>query len=613
MNELKKRSIGIDILKAISLISVIIYHFYEYKGTYIGVILFFVISGYLITEVLYERDDSYFSFIKRRYNKIFPPLIAVLTFTYLAFYYFYDYISEKLIYSSLSSLFGVSNLYQISTGMSYFERSGDLFPLLHTWSLSIEIQFYILFPFLIYLFKKLKLDTKIIIAIIMLLSFISAGLMFYKEYINYDISAIYYGTDTRIFSIFMGSAFYFLFKDRDLENEKQKLNTISYVCLGVIVVIVLSVDYLSKSNYYGFLFLISILGSFMTVTSLKTGFLDFENPVANTLAKLGEHSYVYYLWQYPLMIFSLEFFKWSDIDYNYTVGIQVIILIILSEISYEFLIKRRQESIVLRRIFLVLYVALLAFLPISSETNSEEVKNRANEIDKMAVVETPTTEKVEATENPLKPDNKDYVEERLLAEKINTTKHNEIKVDTKPSKTNINVKTEEIKSQETKTVVKNTNTIEAKDFTFIGDSVMKMGEPYIKEIFKDANVDAKVSRQFTDLPKILEELKGDRKLRNTVVIHLGTNGVINKEAFESSMRMLKGKKVYIMNTVVPKPWEKSVNKSLAEWSQEYDNITIIDWHKYAKGEKQLFYKDATHPKPEGAKKYAEFIFKNIKR
>ena len=613
MNELKKRSIGIDILKAISLISVIIYHFYEYKGTYIGVILFFVISGYLITEVLYERDDSYFSFIKRRYNKIFPPLIAVLTFTYLAFYYFYDYISEKLIYSSLSSLFGVSNLYQISTGMSYFERSGDLFPLLHTWSLSIEIQFYILFPFLIYLFKKLKLDKKVIIAIIMALSFISAGQMFYKEYINWDISAIYYGTDTRIFSIFMGSAFYFLFKDRDLENEKQKLNIISYVCLGVIVVIVLSVDYLSKSNYYGFLFLISILGSFMTVTSLKTGFLDFENPVANTLAKLGEHSYVYYLWQYPLMIFSLEFFKWSDIDYNYTVGIQVIILIILSEISYEFLIKRRQESIVLRRIFLVLYVALLAFLPISSETNSEEVKNRANEIDKMTVVETTITEKVETSENPLKPDNKDYVEERLLVEKINTTKHNEIKVDTKPSKTNINVKTEEIKSQETKTVVKNTNTIEAKDFTFIGDSVMKMGEPYIKEIFKDANVDAKVSRQFTDLPKILEELKGSKKLRNTVVIHLGTNGVINKEAFESSMRMLKGKKVYIMNTVVPKPWEKSVNKSLAEWSQEYDNITIIDWHKYAKGEKQLFYKDATHPKPEGAKKYAEFIFKNIKR
>ena len=603
MNELKKRSIGIDIIKAISLISVIIYHLYEYKGTYIGVVLFFVISGYLITEVLYERDDSYFKFIKRRYTKIFPPLIAVLTLSCLAFYYFYGFLSVKLIFNSLSSLFGLSNIYQIYSGMSYFERSGDLFPLLHTWSLSIEIQFYILFPFLIYLFKKLKLDTKIIIAIIMLLSFISAGVMFYKEYINYDISAIYYGTDTRIFSIFMGSAFYFLFKDRDLENEKQKLNTISYVCLGVIVVIVLSVDYLSKSNYYGFLFLISILGSFITVTSLKTGFLDFENPVANTLAKLGEHSYVYYLWQYPLMIFSLEFFKWSDIDYNYTVGIQVIILIILSEISYEFLIKRRQESIVLRRIFLVIYVAILIFLPISTETNSEEVQNRANEIDNNLVTSdfnNVTHNNTKEGYDPLKSDNVDYIADRLL-EKITLFKEQQDK--------KIEKKVDEVVEKEEDKI---DNSIEGKDYTFIGDSVMKMGEPYIKKIFKDANVDAKVSRQFTDLPKVLESLKSSKKLKNIVVIHLGTNGVINKESFESSMKLLEGKTVYLMNTVVPKPWEKSVNKDLEEWSADYNNITIIDWHKYAKGEKQLFYKDATHPKPEGAKKYAEFILKSIK-
>ena len=214
MNELKKRSIGIDIIKAISLISVIIYHLYEYKGTYIGVVLFFVISGYLITEVLYERDDSYFKFIKRRYTKIFPPLIAVLTLSCLAFYYFYGFINIKLIFNSLSILFGLSNIYQIYSGMSYFERSGDLFPLLHTWSLSIEIQFYVIFPFLIYLFKKMKLNIKFIVAIIIILSLISGSIMIYKEYMNYDISAIYYGTDTRIFSILIGSAFYFIFKDK---------------------------------------------------------------------------------------------------------------------------------------------------------------------------------------------------------------------------------------------------------------------------------------------------------------------------------------------------------------------------------------------------------------
>ena len=603
MDEIKARSVGIDIIKAISLISVIIYHLYEYRGTYIGVVLFFVISGYLITEVLYERDDSYFKFIKRRYTKIFPPLITVLLFSCLAFYYFYGFLSVKLIFNSISSLFGLSNIYQIYSGMSYFERSGDLFPLLHTWSLSIEIQFYIIFPFLIYLFKKLKINIKVIAVLILILSGISGALMFYKEYINYDLSAIYYGTDTRIFSILMGSAFYFLFKDKELEAKKA--NIISYIFLGIIVLITLSVDYSSKTNYYGFLYLISILGGFITVTSLKTGFLNFKNPIAKPFAKLGEHSYVYYLWQYPIMIYSLEYFKWSDIDYNYTVVIQIIILVILSEISYKFLIESRQGSIILRRIFLVLYVAILVFLPISTETNSEEVKVRANEIDNNLVTsglnDTIHSNPSEES-NSLKSDNGNYITDKLL-EKVTPSKKEESKEIEKNIK---EAKKEEVDKN------KINNSIEGKDYTFIGDSVMKMGEPYIKEIFKNANVDAKVSRQFTDLPKVLESLKESKKLKNIVVIHLGTNGVINKESFETSMKLLEGKTVYLMNTVVPKPWEKSVNKSLKEWSEDYKNITIIDWYKYAKGEKQLFYKDATHPKPEGAKIYAEFILENVK-
>ena len=603
MDEIKARSVGIDIIKAISLISVIIYHLYEYRGTYIGVVLFFVISGYLITEVLYERDDSYFKFIKRRYTKIFPPLITVLLFSCLAFYYFYGFLSVKLIFNSISSLFGLSNIYQIYSGMSYFERSGDLFPLLHTWSLSIEIQFYIIFPFLIYLFKKLKINIKVIAVLILILSGISEALMFYKEYINYDLSAIYYGTDTRIFSILMGSAFYFLFKDKKLEAKKA--NIISYIFLGIIVLITLSVDYSSKTNYYGFLYLISILGGFITVTSLKTGFLDFKNPIAKPFSKLGEHSYVYYLWQYPIMIYSLEYFKWSDIDYNYTVVIQIIILVILSEISYKFLIESRQGSIILRRIFLVLYVAILVFLPISTETNSEEVKVRANEIDNNLVTsglnDTIHSNPSEES-NSLKSDNGNYITDKLL-EKVTPSKKEESKEIEKNIK---EAKKEEVDKN------KINNSIEGKDYTFIGDSVMKMGEPYIKEIFKNANVDAKVSRQFTDLPKVLESLKESKKLKNIVVIHLGTNGVINKESFETSMKLLEGKTVYLMNTVVPKPWEKSVNKSLKEWSEDYKNITIIDWYKYAKGEKQLFYKDATHPKPEGAKIYAEFILENVK-
>ena len=626
MESLNKRSIGIDIIKALSLISVIIYHLYEYQGTYIGVVLFFVISGYLITEVLYERDDSYFKFIQRRYTKIFPPLIVVLVSSCLAFYYFYGYLSEKLVMNSISSLFGLSNFYQVMSGLSYFEKSGDLFPLLHTWSLSIEIQFYIFFPFLIYFLKKINMKKEIIAVLLVILSLISAGAMAYKNFVGYDLSNIYYGTDTRIFSILIGSAFYFIFKDREL--EKNKINTISYILLAFIIIATLLVDYSTAANYYGLLYLISLAGGFITVASVKTGFLDFQNNYLKPLSKLGEHSYVYYLWQYPIMIFSLEYFKWSDIDYNYTVILQTIILIILSEVSYKLLIEWKRESTILRRIFLVIYGAILYFVPISTETNSQEVKNQIEINEKTKILENNEKAiKQKNQENLINAQDKteDYLEARLL----NDEKIEVVSIDIEEkSVQNIEIKKDNMKSDE-KSIAKkeeklgnkevgqekdkiNSNSIDGVNYTFVGDSVMKMGEPYIKELFRNANVDAKVSRQFVDLPKILDKLQEDKKLKKVVVIHLGTNGVINKKSFEKSMEYLKDKKVYIVNTVVPKPWEKSVNKDLEEWSADYNNIKIIDWHKYAKGKKDLFFKDATHPKPDGAKKYAEFILKNIK-
>ena len=628
MESLNKRSVGIDIIKALSLISVIIYHLYEYQGTYIGVVLFFVISGYLITEVLYERDDSYFKFIQRRYTKIFPPLIVVLVSSCLAFYYFYGYLSEKLVMNSISSLFGLSNFYQVMSGLSYFEKSGDLFPLLHTWSLSIEIQFYIFFPFLIYFLKKINMKKEIIAVLLVILSLISAGAMAYKNFVGYDLSNIYYGTDTRIFSILIGSAFYFIFKDREL--EKNKINTISYILLAFIIIATLLVDYSTAANYYGLLYLISLAGGFITVASVKTGFLDFQNNYLKPLSKLGEHSYVYYLWQYPIMIFSLEYFKWSDIDYNYTVILQTIILIILSEVSYKLLIEWKRESTILRRIFLVIYGAILYFVPISTETNSQEVKNQIEINEKAKVLENNEKAIKQKNQENLTNDNEqDKTEDYLEARLLNDEKIEVVSIDIEEkSVQNIEIKKDNTKSDE-KSIAKkeenlgnkkvgqekdkiNSNSIDGVNYTFVGDSVMKMGEPYIKELFRDSTVDAKVSSQFVDLPKILDKLQEDKKLKKVVVIHLGTNGVINKKSFEKSMEYLKDKKVYIVNTVVPKPWEKSVNKDLEEWSADYNNIKIIDWHKYAKGEKDLFFKDATHPKPDGAKKYAEFILKNIK-
>ena len=602
MSGIKNKNIGIYLIKAFSLISVIIYHLYEYKGTYMGVVVFFVVSGYLISEVLWEREESYFEFIKRRYVKIIPPLVTVLLASCLMFYYFYKFLSVKLVFNSLASLFGLSNIYQIISGMSYFERSGDIFPLLHTWSLSIEIQFYLFYPFLIYFFKNQKINEKLVGFILLVFSLFSAFIMFYKTMIGYDLSAIYYGTDTRIFSVFVGASFYFLFKNINL--NKKRFNIYSYISLIGIIISILIVDYSSKTNYYGLLYLVSLLSGVITVGSLKTNFLNFNSKFFKVFEKLGEHSYVYYLWQYPIMMFSLEFFKWSNVTYGYTVVIQMIILIILSEISYKLLIVERKVAKILRKIFLFGYILTLIFLPLSEETNSEEVKNKVAEIDS------------NSSKNKMSEDGIDYLELRLLNSLILPKSNDGSVVENGKYKTNTkenSLKITDIGSEKIVNNMSSANPIDGKDYVFIGDSVMKMGEPYIKAVFENSYVDAKVSRQFVELPNILKSLKNEKKLRKKVIVHLGTNGVINKKSFDEAMEILGDREIYFMNTVVPKPWEKGINKNLEEWTAEYKNVHIIDWYKYAKGDKELFFKDATHPKPEGAKKYAEFILKSVEK
>lgn len=634
MEILNKRNIGIDVLKALSVISVIVYHLYEFKGSYIGVLFFFVISGYFITSVLVERDETYLQFLKKRFSKIYPLLTAVLALAAIIFFIFNGFLTKDFIYSSLSSFSGLSNIYQIQNGMSYFERTGDMFPLLHTWTLSIEIQFYIFYPFLIYALKKIKTDYKNKAFILLFLSLISAGLMYFKTERAYDINVLYYGTDTRIFSLLIGGAYYFAFKEKEI--HKKKMNIFALISLAIIVFSILSVNYSMDINYKGLFYFLSILSGIIVVAAIKSDFVSSENKFFKLLARIGKQSYCYYLLQYPIMIFSEEYFKWSDIKYIYTVVIQLLILVILSEISYIFLEERVKMAKLLQRGFFILYLVAIFFLPVSEETNSKIIEERINEVE--------IEMRLEELESEVeKHGGFDEFEHRLLGIDIEDDKlKDELKIEVKDKSTveikeNLNlekividkdivettakekpdsletVENKEEQKEIKKPQVRETDFLEKDKYTFIGDSVMKGAEPFIKKIFVNSEVDAKVSRQFINLPKILEELQNTDNLNDKVVIHLGTNGLMNKESFEKSMKILKNKKVYFMNSVVPKFWEETVNKNLNEWSKDYENIVIIDWYKKAKGKKDIFYKDAVHPNKQGAKIYAEFIYESIKQ
>ena len=166
------RRADIDTLRAISVISVIIFHLEQsyFPNGYLGVDIFFVISGYVITKSIikdFSKDKfNFLEFYYKRIKRILPVFLIVLSSTFL-FSLFIFLIADlnRFLESLLSSLGFVSNFYFWITG-GYFSTNDQLKPLLHIWSLSVEEQFYLFFPFFLYLIFKIK---KIIIFICLLL------------------------------------------------------------------------------------------------------------------------------------------------------------------------------------------------------------------------------------------------------------------------------------------------------------------------------------------------------------------------------------------------------------------------------------------------------------
>ena len=154
---------------------------------------------------------------------------------------------------------------------------------------------------------------------------------------------------------------------------------------------------------------------------------------------------------------------------------------------------------------------------------------------------------------------------------------------------------------------------DTRGITFIGDSVMEMTKNDIKKRYPNAKINTKVGRQFKELLSIISTLKQQGALNKTVVISLGTNGNINPKDMEQAVKLLENNQVYLVNTVVPLAWEKSVNDTIVKTVAANSNFTLVDWYSFAKGKKSYFYKDGVHPKPDAATKYVQLIYDKVSK
>ena len=378
----------IDGLRAISIISVVIYHAQLklnnnviFSGGFLGVDIFFVISGYLICSIIFKellekKSFSFKNFFVRRARRILPALIfLIFVSSFFSYFILQPSALSNFSKSSISSIFFSSNIFFWQVDSMYMVESQLLNPLLHTWSLSVEEQFYLFFPVVIFLI--FKIDKKFLFPFILLLMFLSIFSTWYgsKNHIIFN----FYSITSRIWELGIGSliAYYEYFKKKNF-SFSQKINEI--ICfLSLIIIIYFFVFPVLPNRHPTIYTIIPIVSvSLIILLSGKTSF--FKSILSNNFFVFtGLISYSLYLWHYPVFSFSRHIFINTDFENNIILKLFLIVIsIILSLISYFFIEKFfrfKNKSLKTLFIFIFLFTVINIIFSIIS-INSDGLKKR---------------------------------------------------------------------------------------------------------------------------------------------------------------------------------------------------------------------------------------------
>jgi peptidoglycan/LPS O-acetylase OafA/YrhL len=333
----------IDGLRAIAVVSVILYHskitilgYQSFKGGFIGVDIFFLISGYLISSIILKElvttgSFNFKYFYERRIRRILPVLLFVMLVS-LPFAWMYLFPNKFIDYSKsiLYSLGFISNFYFWYTGQEYGAESGLLKPFLHTWSLSVEEQYYIFFPIvLLFLFEYFK---KYLIHFLIIIFFISLGLADWGS-VNYP-SLNFYALPTRVWEFLAGSILAY-FEILLGHRSKNKTFVLVLPILGLFLIGHTILFFNDKIPHPSFYTLSSIIG-----VCLIIWFSQKNEPVYKLLSSklfvgIGVISYSLYLWHYPAFAFD-KIIEFTPRDTLGKLSV-ILITILLSIVSYYFI------------------------------------------------------------------------------------------------------------------------------------------------------------------------------------------------------------------------------------------------------------------------------------
>ncbi|MEX5914706.1 acyltransferase family protein [Staphylococcus ureilyticus] len=584
---------GLDGLRAIAVIGIIIYHLNKQwlTGGFLGVDTFFVISGYLISSLLlneYEETGiiNLKNFWIRRFKRLIP---AVLTLVFVVIVVTLVLKPDEIINikkDAIAAIFYFSNWWYIATDVNYFEQFAFM-PLKHLWSLAIEEQFYIVFPilfiFLLLAFKKYRN----VVLIFWIISLISLLVMISISQPHMSHSRVYFGTDTRLQTMLLGVILAFLWPPFKLKKHPKKTLTHIIDGIGVFgIFILLLLFYKVNDNsdwiYNGGFYLISVMTLFVIMSVVHpSGY--FAKVIGNPIfVMIGKRSYSLYLWHFPVISFVHSYYVDGQLP-SYVYLLDIILTIILAELSYRYIetpfrkkgfkalsIKLNKKIPLVRTAILLIFMIPSSFVLAGSfdklgkdMVSDKKTTFKTNEFDKQIV-------------RPIPIDDVNF----FGKSNAKKTSKSEVFTNIKP--------------------------------LLIGDSVMvDIGENFKKRV-PNAQIDGEVGRNLYDVAPLVEKhYHSFNKKSDKIVLELGTNGDFSKEQLDTLINKFGNAQIYLVNTRVPRSYEGHVNKLMTDAAHTHKNVTLVDWYKRSENHTEYFAPDGIHLEPKGVEALTDEILKHI--
>ncbi|AOA02236.1 acyltransferase family protein [Carnobacterium maltaromaticum] len=607
---------GLDGLRALAVIGVIFYHLTPHilPGGFLGVPIFFVLSGYLISDLLIQEFEqngkiSLKQFWKRRLNRLYPALVTMLILVTGWITIFERSLLLNIRNMILTSLVYLNNWWQISQGASYFDRFTTPSPFVHLWSLAIEGQFYLIWPVIVvFAIVFIKRNDWIFYTFIGV-SILSALLMAILYVPGADPSRVYYGTDTRAFSLLIGSALAFIWPSTKLKKNlpnagRVTLDAVGVLSLGLLIWLMVQLMDSDPFTYYGGIFIFSLISGILVAVVAHPATWLAKLLSLQPLKWIGQRSYGLYLWQYPVMIlYEVKVGDTSLHPLRHLI-IQITLIILISEASYRF-VEMPFKKLNIREV-------LNWNVIVDHGKSLWRNQTITGKMHKVGIVLLSLILIISLVGFTVAPVGDSPGKIRLAAQlKANQTKIDKQKQDLIEQK---NKEVEESAVREPLFGLTPEQMEEAGELkvTLIGDSVMLSVVNPVEQLFPKAVIDGVIGRQLYQTVPVVESLKQEDKLGNPVVIALGTNGAFTDKQMDDLLAAVgDSKKVYLVNTQVPKNWKNSVNQGISSAAKRHSNVEVIDWNSYSQNHSDWFYEDGVHPNETGAEEYTKLIATSV--